>query len=496
MEPPRGCARLDPDPADVARPRRPRLGLGRLDRSGHPSSRSSTAGSSAATRSSATSRRRSSSPAPWARNRRSTRTTRATRSATAPRAPASSARSRRSAGSSASACSAPAGPGSGRLLIAGPALGDRAGRRRRQHEPLDDEAGFRGACSTSSPTPPTSTGRSSWRPRTTCPSRAIPWRFSSVLSVGSHELRPRSAFFYNPSPPVEFFARGVDVEVPGSAARASARPGTASRRRTSPACARCIRAKHPELTPFQVKSVLYLTADNVWRKPWLTTELRDAVAAGVLAAEAGHRELLQSIVEVARAIFGARASSIFLLDERDRRARLRGGRRRRRVIAHRPAAPVEHRNRRLGARHRAAARPRRTSRSDPRFARDVAESTGYVPKSLMAVPLLHGERRARRPSGARPAAATSASLSPEMELLGLFAKPGGDRARPARPRPPGARRGRRRVAARGRRPTRGHARRAAGRAARAGARAARRARARARSHKKRGGPAAPLPAYS
>ena len=35
--------------------------------------------------------------------------------------------------------------------------------------------------------------------------------------------------------------------------------------------------------------------------------LRDAVAAGVLAAEEGHRELLQSIVEVARAIFGARA---------------------------------------------------------------------------------------------------------------------------------------------------------------------------------------------
>src|SRR5207244_2507073 len=29
---------------------------------------------------------------------------------------------------------------------------------------------------------------------------------------------------------------------------------------------------------------------------------------------------------------------------------------------------------------------------DPRFAREAAESTGYVPKGLMAVPLLHAER--------------------------------------------------------------------------------------------------------
>ena len=44
-------------------------------------------------------------------------------------------------------------------------------------------------------------------------------------------------------------------------------------------------------------------------------ELRAAVAAGVSAARRLHRALLQSIVEVARAIFGAKAASIFLLDE-------------------------------------------------------------------------------------------------------------------------------------------------------------------------------------
>ena len=45
-------------------------------------------------------------------------------------------------------------------------------------------------------------------------------------------------------------------------------------------------------------------------------DLRAAVAAGVLGAEDSYRALLRSIVETARAIFAARASSIFLLDER------------------------------------------------------------------------------------------------------------------------------------------------------------------------------------
>ena len=44
-------------------------------------------------------------------------------------------------------------------------------------------------------------------------------------------------------------------------------------------------------------------------------DLRAAVAAGALAAREGHRPLLQAIVEVARAIFGARAASVMLLDE-------------------------------------------------------------------------------------------------------------------------------------------------------------------------------------
>ncbi|MEK6250479.1 MAG: hypothetical protein AABM43_00825 [Actinomycetota bacterium] len=44
-------------------------------------------------------------------------------------------------------------------------------------------------------------------------------------------------------------------------------------------------------------------------------QLRAAVAASALAGEQAHRELLQSIVDVARAIFGSKAASITLYDE-------------------------------------------------------------------------------------------------------------------------------------------------------------------------------------
>jgi len=44
-------------------------------------------------------------------------------------------------------------------------------------------------------------------------------------------------------------------------------------------------------------------------------DYRAAAATGLLGTEEGHRALLQSIVDVARAIFGAKASSVFLLDE-------------------------------------------------------------------------------------------------------------------------------------------------------------------------------------
>lgn len=118
---------------------------------------------------------------------------------------------------------------------------------------------------------------------------------------------------------------------------------------------------------------------------------RAAVAAGVLGSEEAHSALLHSVVEVARAIFGARASSIFLLDEEadelvfeavagEGAEKLRGQRIpidtgiAGSVLASGKPAAVED----VGA--------------DPRFAAGIAEGSGYVPTELMAAPLVHGGR--------------------------------------------------------------------------------------------------------
>jgi subtilisin family serine protease len=95
------------------------------------------------------------------------------------------------------------------------------------------------------------------------PVESYPWRFSSVISVGSHEEPDPLAFFYNPDPPVEFFARGVDVEVAWtSGGRIRCTGNSFATPHMSGICA-LVLGKHPDLTPFQLKSVLYLTSTNV-----------------------------------------------------------------------------------------------------------------------------------------------------------------------------------------------------------------------------------------
>jgi subtilisin len=95
------------------------------------------------------------------------------------------------------------------------------------------------------------------------PVESYPWRFSSVISVGSHEEHEPDTFFYNPAPPVEFFARGVGVEIAWLGGGKILSTGNSfATPHMSGICA-LIMAKHPELTPFQLKNVLYLTANNV-----------------------------------------------------------------------------------------------------------------------------------------------------------------------------------------------------------------------------------------
>lgn len=95
------------------------------------------------------------------------------------------------------------------------------------------------------------------------PVESFPWRFASVISVGSHSARDPGLLLYNPNPPVEFFAHGTDVDVawPGGQ-RARITGNSFAAPHVAGYCTLAL-SKHPGLTPFQVKNLLYLTSNNV-----------------------------------------------------------------------------------------------------------------------------------------------------------------------------------------------------------------------------------------
>lgn len=149
----------------------------------------------------------------------------------------------------------------------------------------------------------------------------------------------------------------------------------------------------------------------------MSDDLRAAVAAGVLGAEQQHRELLQSVVEVARGIFAARASSVFLLDEEADELVFEAvaGEGAESLIGQRIPSSTGVAGWVLVTRQPLVLED---VGKDPRFARDVAESTGYVPQGLMCVPLLHEERAL----GVLNVLDRASQFTlEEMELLGLFA---------------------------------------------------------------------------
>jgi subtilisin family serine protease len=95
------------------------------------------------------------------------------------------------------------------------------------------------------------------------PVESYPWRFSSVLSVGSHEEDDPMTLYANPNPPVEFFAKGVNVEVAWMGGETVTASGNSFATPHVSAICALVRSKHPELTPSQLKSVLHLTSSNV-----------------------------------------------------------------------------------------------------------------------------------------------------------------------------------------------------------------------------------------
>jgi len=148
--------------------------------------------------------------------------------------------------------------------------------------------------------------------------------------------------------------------------------------------------------------------------------LNAAVAAASLAGAETHGALLRSIVEAARSLFAAKAASIMLLDEDANE------------LVFEAVAGEGSGEGLVGTRFPAstgiagwvvtAGQPLALDdvSKDPRFSSETAKSTGYMPKSLIAAPLLREDRSLGVLSVLDRADEGAFGLE-QMELLELFA---------------------------------------------------------------------------
>jgi subtilisin family serine protease len=91
---------------------------------------------------------------------------------------------------------------------------------------------------------------------------SYPSLFSSVFSVAAHGEPDPWRFYYNPKPPVEFGARGMDVPVAWRGGGETVATGNSFAAPHIAGLVALIVSKHPGLTPFEVKAILAATADN------------------------------------------------------------------------------------------------------------------------------------------------------------------------------------------------------------------------------------------
>jgi subtilisin family serine protease len=89
---------------------------------------------------------------------------------------------------------------------------------------------------------------------------SYPSLFSSVVSVASHDIPDPWTYFYNPNPPVEFGAWGVDVPVAWLGGGQIVASGNSFAAPHIAGLAALVRSKHPTLTQFELKTVLSAVA--------------------------------------------------------------------------------------------------------------------------------------------------------------------------------------------------------------------------------------------
>jgi subtilisin len=94
------------------------------------------------------------------------------------------------------------------------------------------------------------------------PAPSYPSLYSSVISVAAHEGQDPFTYYYNPSPPVEFGAPGIDVKVAWQNGQYSLVTGNSFAAPVIAGLVALILERHPDMTPFELKTVLMACANN------------------------------------------------------------------------------------------------------------------------------------------------------------------------------------------------------------------------------------------
>jgi subtilisin len=94
------------------------------------------------------------------------------------------------------------------------------------------------------------------------PGASYPSLFAAVVSVASHDVADPWTWFYNPDPPVEFGAYGLDVEVAWKGGGRVIATGNSFAAPHVAGLAALIRSRRPDASPFEVKTILAAMANR------------------------------------------------------------------------------------------------------------------------------------------------------------------------------------------------------------------------------------------
>jgi GAF domain-containing protein len=139
----------------------------------------------------------------------------------------------------------------------------------------------------------------------------------------------------------------------------------------------------------ELERLRQLTAESHFAEELRQVLIKSALV-GTLAAPVSHSRLLEMIVETAAQVINSQAASLFLVDDEHQELVFE-------VALGQKAAEVKKFRVPMGhgiAGHVAATgQPTATSgAADPRHASEISESVGYVPRSILCVPLFYADR--------------------------------------------------------------------------------------------------------